>query len=581
MRFDRKVIAAVALIVVGVGAVVFVIVGPGIFSSGTSQEFITATATTTDVVKQVTATGTVIDKATYGLTFGQPAEIVSSTGSTAASTSGSGGSTSWSVETVQVTVGQTVTAGQVLATADTSDLEAQVAIAEANLASVESKLEIDQAGATPENAAVAQDSVSQAELSYTSTLQSQKDAAAQSAVSVNAARAAVERARAQLAADQAGPSADEIASYQDQVNSAQLALTTAQQNLAQVQTQNAQAEKAAMDAVTNAQNQLAADQAGPSAAEIASYQDQVNSAQLALATAQQNLASVQAQNAQAESVAADAVTNALTQQWIDGCPGAPTPSPLPLQTPNPSPDPGKCDADQIALQNAENNLTSLQAKNAASLQQAQTQVAQAQQALTAAQNNYNAEGHAVGGRHRGRSAGPAERPEQPCVGAGEGRREPPAGADAGGAGTTGADRRPEQLHAQGDSLGGHHRRGQGGADQRHQQPQRGAGPGVDLVPPVRKPGGAGEPVGHVSRAQLRCQGRSGERRADRRRPGIGRELEGGPDERPAGACAGHPHLSHRRGGRSGERRPGRRGALRVRAGSREQLTPGDRERHRD
>jgi multidrug efflux pump subunit AcrA (membrane-fusion protein) len=355
-----KIMAAVILIAVGVGSVGFVILGPSIFGAGQTQQYLTATATRTNVVKQVVATGTVSDKAVYGLAFGQPAQLTSSTsttsGASAASGGSSGGSSSWRVKTVQVSIGDKVTAGQELATADTTDLQAQVAIAEANLASAEARLTVDQAGATPENKAVAQDSVSQAELSYRNTLQSQKDAAAQAAVNLAQAQAAVDKARAQLAADQAGPSAAELASYQDAVSSAQLALTTAQQNLANVQAQNVQSEAAAQLAVSNAQAKLASDQ------------DPGSSVQLAVRNAQTNLSDVQSQINQAELVPRQDVSaecNTLAG-YLGGsvtCPADPT---------QPLPDPGcgsdlTCAQDYAAYQDAYHSLMSLVVKDQATL----------------------------------------------------------------------------------------------------------------------------------------------------------------------------------------------------------------------
>ena len=83
-------LAAIALIVVGVGAIVLVVVGPAIGASSSSQ-YITATVTSgTTVSAQSVATGTVEASTVYGLVFGSSADIVSS----AATTSGTGGSTS-------------------------------------------------------------------------------------------------------------------------------------------------------------------------------------------------------------------------------------------------------------------------------------------------------------------------------------------------------------------------------------------------------------------------------------------------------------------------------------------------------
>ena len=118
-------LAAIALIVVGVGAVVLTVVGPS-FGASPSSQYITSQVSTGNVTASSVATGTIAASTVYGLKFGASADIVSS----ASTTSGTGGSTSnnngsnssstltWPVQTVTATVGQTVTKGQVLATAD-------------------------------------------------------------------------------------------------------------------------------------------------------------------------------------------------------------------------------------------------------------------------------------------------------------------------------------------------------------------------------------------------------------------------------------------------------------------------------
>ena len=74
------------------------------------------------------ATGTVAAAATYSLAFGADARLAD-TMTTASSTQ------EWTVDEVHVSVGDRVTAGQVLATADTTDLEDQVAEMDMSLSS--------------------------------------------------------------------------------------------------------------------------------------------------------------------------------------------------------------------------------------------------------------------------------------------------------------------------------------------------------------------------------------------------------------------------------------------------------------
>jgi macrolide-specific efflux system membrane fusion protein len=83
----------------------------GVFrgSAAAGTTFLTATASTTDVTDEVTATGTVASTDSWDLSFG-------STGSTV----------TWPVSEVDVKVGDRVTAGETLAKAATTDLESQI-----------------------------------------------------------------------------------------------------------------------------------------------------------------------------------------------------------------------------------------------------------------------------------------------------------------------------------------------------------------------------------------------------------------------------------------------------------------------
>jgi len=79
-------------------------------------------------VNQVAATGTVAPTTTYSLAFGAaPSTTAVASSSSSSSSSAQGSSTvTWPVKTVAVKVGDRVTKGQVLATASTTDLQAQV-----------------------------------------------------------------------------------------------------------------------------------------------------------------------------------------------------------------------------------------------------------------------------------------------------------------------------------------------------------------------------------------------------------------------------------------------------------------------
>jgi macrolide-specific efflux system membrane fusion protein len=132
-----RIAAVITLLIVGIVAVAAslgVLPGPGPATAATS--FLTATASTTDVTDEVAATGTVQPAQTTALSFGTGPVVTdagsapassSSNGSSASSTASSGGaSVSWPVTAVNVKIGDRVKKGDVLATADTSDLQSQI-----------------------------------------------------------------------------------------------------------------------------------------------------------------------------------------------------------------------------------------------------------------------------------------------------------------------------------------------------------------------------------------------------------------------------------------------------------------------
>lgn len=124
--------AIVVLLAVTGGAIAFSL---GVFKgpAAAATSFLTAAATTTTVTDEVTATGTVASTATYDLSFGS-----------------AGSTVSWPVTEVAVQVGATVKKGQVLATADTADLEAQ--IADARLQALSAAVQLNQAQTAYDNA---------------------------------------------------------------------------------------------------------------------------------------------------------------------------------------------------------------------------------------------------------------------------------------------------------------------------------------------------------------------------------------------------------------------------------------------
>lgn len=157
-----KVLAILVLLVVGGGAVVAAMGGftPSTTSAST---LLTAAAAVADVTDEIAATGTVEAADQYELGFGDPSQPT----------------VAWPVAEVKVAVGDRVTSGQVLATAGTADLEAQ--IVEATRAAKSAGIQLTIATEDREDA-------------------STTAARRQTQVSLNNAQTAYERAKADLAA---------------------------------------------------------------------------------------------------------------------------------------------------------------------------------------------------------------------------------------------------------------------------------------------------------------------------------------------------------------------------------------------
>ena len=103
-------------------------------SSAATPQYLTGRATTGDVSDEVAATGTIAASQSYGTSFGAPAHLAGATTD--------GGATTWTVTDVKVAPGATVKKGDVLATADTTDLKRQLAAATASLGTAKIQLTI-------------------------------------------------------------------------------------------------------------------------------------------------------------------------------------------------------------------------------------------------------------------------------------------------------------------------------------------------------------------------------------------------------------------------------------------------------
>jgi RND family efflux transporter MFP subunit len=115
-----KILAVVALGAVGVGAAVFAMGGVSA-NAANAPEFLSSPATMGDVTDDVAATGALEAQASYGLVFGSDPYLVTE------SSSAPNATTTWPVKDVAAKVGDTVAAGDVLATATTTDLKRALA----------------------------------------------------------------------------------------------------------------------------------------------------------------------------------------------------------------------------------------------------------------------------------------------------------------------------------------------------------------------------------------------------------------------------------------------------------------------
>lgn len=137
-------IATAVVVVIGLGVVGYAVLGPG-FAPKAQVEYLSATASVADVKAQVVATGTLQPARTFSLAFGSPSGVTAATaagasnGSNAAASSGSSPQ-SWTVSAVKAVAGQHVQAGDVLATASTTAINAQIAVAAAQVNDAKTKV---------------------------------------------------------------------------------------------------------------------------------------------------------------------------------------------------------------------------------------------------------------------------------------------------------------------------------------------------------------------------------------------------------------------------------------------------------
>jgi membrane fusion protein, macrolide-specific efflux system len=152
-----KIVAVLVLAAVGVGAI-YLSLGGFSAQGAAATQYLTATATTGDVTDDVAATGTLEASVRYGLVFGADPYLVTD------SSSAPQVSATYPVTRVDVKVGDTVKKGQVVATADTTDLERQLASAENTLKSARVGLNAANATRTTANDSGNADQIRQAKI---------------------------------------------------------------------------------------------------------------------------------------------------------------------------------------------------------------------------------------------------------------------------------------------------------------------------------------------------------------------------------------------------------------------------------
>jgi multidrug efflux pump subunit AcrA (membrane-fusion protein) len=172
---------------------------------------------------------------------------------------------SGTVQLVEVSVGQTVAAGELLATLDSTVLAAQLSQAQATLASARSRLAQDQAGPTSQNLAASKNQVASAQVSVNNATTSLADTKAINALAVAAAQSLVDQDNATVTAD--CPSSPSCAQDQAKLAADQQALDSQKAKAQQSNNQAASQLASAKQQLSAANSSLAALLAGSTSPE--------------------------------------------------------------------------------------------------------------------------------------------------------------------------------------------------------------------------------------------------------------------------------------------------------------------------
>ncbi len=233
-------VVVAGILVAGGGAVYWQTV---LHSSSTAQRYLTAPVQRTELADTIAATGPIAAARAVPLNFKNSGKVAE----------------------IDVKVGDTVKAGQVLARLDPTDFQAQLRQAQANLDAAGQKLAAMQAGPRPEAVAQAQAGLKGAQARLDAAQHPYTDA------DVAAARAALDHAQAGVTSAQAKLDAARAPYTQADMAAQQAAVDTASSNL------------------KSAQAKLAQVKAGAAPAEIAAQQGAVAQAQSALVSAEDKL----------------------------------------------------------------------------------------------------------------------------------------------------------------------------------------------------------------------------------------------------------------------------------------------------
>lgn len=186
-RRRAALLAASVLLLAGVGAGLLVTRGSA------ANRYRTVAAAMGTVEQTVELSGNLTPEAETDLDFGASAKV----------------------NAVDVTAGQVVTAGQTLATLDTTTLQGQLTQAKAALSAAQARVQLDEAGATPQNLASANGAVASAQVNLQNDQQSAADTASVNQETINAAQQTVASDQTTVGADQTVVSDDQTAVSND------------------------------------------------------------------------------------------------------------------------------------------------------------------------------------------------------------------------------------------------------------------------------------------------------------------------------------------------------------------------------